>query len=431
MVASDVAAAAFAVPTSLAALPSASTVPVAAAAAAATCTAKAITLLLPGGFLLGALSERLALRKAPLHVSSPAWGAAVRAAAAAVAVRSLYLWSGLSSVNAAASAAAISSAASASAASAASAGGARLGADAIASIATFALWTGCVAAGARLGSVLQPVGITGGIACGKSTVAELLSASEGEQPREKDDKGDIGISVGGKPPFAIIDVDGIGHDILIPGKLGRGESAYEDVVSEFGTAILSKSPPTSDERKADGGDDRPRIERRSLGDVIFRDPSKRRTLNKLTHPLISKIMVKRVITWNIFARANRTENRLVAVDIPLLYEVGLKMRILFGLVVVVACKPSTQLARLMERNKDLTQEQCQNRIDSQMPVTDKVEAADVVIWNDSNMDDLKAEVERARKEVAGRVKGWGITVPRVVLLLGASLIAKVVAAASY
>eukprot|EP00562_Extubocellulus_spinifer_P025584 CAMPEP_0178668494 /NCGR_PEP_ID=MMETSP0698-20121128/31611_1 /TAXON_ID=265572 /ORGANISM="Extubocellulus spinifer, Strain CCMP396" /LENGTH=386 /DNA_ID=CAMNT_0020312067 /DNA_START=67 /DNA_END=1224 /DNA_ORIENTATION=+ len=386
MVASDVAAAAaFAVPTNLVALPSASTVPVAAAAAAATCTAKAITLLLPGGFLLGALSE---------------------AAAAAVAVRSLYLWSGLSSVNAAASAAAISSAASASSASAAG-GGARLGADAIASIATFALWTGCVAAGARLGSVLQPVGITGGIACGKSTVAELLSASEGEQPRENDDKGDIGIGVGGKPPFAIIDVDGIGHDILIPGKLGRGESAYEDVVSEFGTAILSKSPPTSDERKADGGDDRPRIERRSLGDVIFRDPSKRRTLNKLTHPLISKIMVKRVITWNIFARANRTENRLVAVDIPLLYEVGLKMRILFGLVVVVACKPSTQLARLMERNKDLTQEQCQNRIDSQMPVTDKVEAADVVIWNDSNMDDLKAEVERARKEVAGRVKGWG------------------------
>ena len=326
MVASEVAAA-FAAPSSSLALVSGST------AAALPVTVKAITrrTLLP----------------------PTAWGAAVRAAAGTVAVRSLYLWSGMSSIEATATAAALS--ASAGSAFASTAGSAKLGADAITAMLTFALWTGCLAAGARLGSVLQPVGITGGIACGKSTVSEMLSSEQRRRQRLEKGKDEKGRNIDGKPAFAIIDVDKIGHDILIPGKLVENESAYENVVSEFGTAILSTSPPTPDEKEADGGDDRPRIERRSLGDVIFRDPSKRRRLNKLTHPLISKIMLKRVVTWNVFAKANQTMNKLVAVDIPLLFEVGLKMRILFGLVVVVACKPSTQLDRLMERNKDLTQ----------------------------------------------------------------------------
>lgn len=405
---------AFSVPTSLvSALPSA--VPAA---------AKAISLV-PGGIVLGALSERLALRKSPLP--APAWGAAVRATAGSIAVRSLYLWSGMGGLET--TAAAVAAAASSGTTTI------QLGTDALATILTFAVWVGCLATGTKLGSVLQPVGITGGIACGKSTVAELLSSEQQQQEDKKDAGGgdsgsDSNSSSKGKPSFAIIDVDKIGHDILIPGKLVSSESAYENVVSEFGTDILSFSSPTSDEKRADGGDDRKRIERRKLGDVIFRDPSKRRTLNKLTHPLISKIMLKRVVTWNLFRKKNKTTNKLVAVDIPLLFEVGLKMRILFGLIVVVACKPSTQLTRLMERNKDLTQEQCQNRIDSQMPVTDKVSKADVVIWNDGTMEELMAELEKARREVADRVWGWRVTVPRVVLLLGTSGVVKVLAAAT-
>ena len=141
-------------------------------------------------------------------------------------------------------------------------------------------------------------------------------------------------------------------------------------------------------------------------------------------------MLKRVVTWNLFRTASDTANKMVAVDIPLLFEVGTMMKILFGLKVVVACKPSTQLKRLMSRNADLTEEQCQNRVDSQMPVADKVNMADVVIWNDGDMDALEAEVEKARADICARVGGWGVSVSKVVLLLGASMIAKTVATAS-
>lgn len=394
------------------------------AAAVAKAAAAGLGLAVPGGIVLGALSERLALRS----VSSPsqptaqkAWGTAVRAATGAVAVRGLYLWSGMSAVDAAVSAAALGSSVSAS--SHVGTTVAKVGTDALTAMLTFIVWTVCLATGAKFGSALQPVGITGGIACGKSTVSELLAASN-------DDDDDKAKGKETKTPFAIIDVDKIGHDILIPGKLIPSESAYDNVVKAFGTDILSSDAPSTDVIKSDGGDQTShRIERRKLGDVIFRDPSKRKILNKLTHPLISKIMIKRVVTWNLFRRAHDTQNKLVAVDIPLLFEVGLMMKILFGLKVVVACKPSTQLKRLMTRNADLTEEQCQNRIDSQMPVTDKVKMADVVIWNDGDIDELKAEVEKARADICARVGGWGISLSKAVLVLGASAIAKTVATA--
>ena len=400
------------------------------AAAVAKAAAAGLGLAVPGGIVLGALSERLALRSVaspllPLPSASrptaqKAWGTAVRAATGAVAVRGLYLWSGMSAVDAAVSAAALGSASASGNAGTTTV--AKMGAEALTAMLTFIVWTVCLATGAKIGSVLQPVGITGGIACGKSTVSELLAA--------KDDTNE-GTGKGSKTPFAIIDVDKIGHDILIPGKLIPSESAYDNVIKAFGTDILSDDAPTTDTIKSDGGDQTShRIERRKLGDVIFRDPSKRKILNKLTHPLISKIMIKRVVTWNLFRRAHDTKNKMVAVDIPLLFEVGLMMKILFGLKVVVACKPSTQLKRLMTRNTDLTEEQCQNRIDSQMPVLDKVKMADVVIWNDGDMDELKAEVEKARADICARVEGWGISLTRAVLVLGASAIAKTVATAS-
>ena len=419
MVASDVAA--FSLPAS------GGTAAAAAAAAAAA--------LLPGGIVLGALSERLALRSSPLPLlpltpnSQPtrqrAWGAAVRATAGAAAVRGLYLWSGMSAVDASISAAALGRASSTAGATI------KLNADAMAAMLTFVLWTVCLASGAKIGSILQPVGITGGIACGKSTVSELLAANAKDDEQKTKEVDATGTNKKKKTPFAIIDVDKIGHDILIPGKLIPSESAYANVVREFGTEILSADEPTPDAVRSDGGDGTSRrIERRQLGDVIFRDPSRRRTLNRLTHPLISKIMLKRVVTWNLFRTASDTANKMVAVDIPLLFEVGTMMKILFGLKVVVACKPSTQLKRLMSRNADLTEEQCQNRVDSQMPVADKVNMADVVIWNDGDMDALEAEVEKARADICARVGGWGVSVSKVVLLLGASMIAKTVATAS-
>ena len=230
MVASDVAAFS---------LPASGGTAAAAAAAAA---------LLPGGIVLGALSERLALRSSPLPLppnSQPtrqrAWGAAVRATAGAAAVRGLYLWSGMCAVDASISAAALGRASSTGTTTI------KLGADAMAAMLTFVLWTVCLASGAKIGSILQPVGITGGIACGKSTVSELLAANAKDDEQEtKEVDATATTNKKKKTPFAIIDVDKIGHDILIPGKLIPSESAYANVVREFGTEILSADEPTPD-----------------------------------------------------------------------------------------------------------------------------------------------------------------------------------------
>ena len=387
-----------------------------------------------GGALVGAASERLALRRPSLprlpppaartapqlpgiadrgaspHVAA-AWGATVRTAAAYGAARALRLWSGVGDVEAAALASASSAA---------------LPPGALPSLAALCLWAACAAFGASVGSALQPVGVTGSIATGKSTVSGLLRG-----PPSRD--GGCSSSSSGPTPFAVVDVDGIGHDILVPGKLPPSQSAYGQVLDAFGEEILADAPPSSgpDLEAADGGDPSARrIVRRKLGDVIFRDPSKRRVLNRITHPLISSIMVRRAVLWKIFPRVRRKEgggdrdDALVAVDIPLLFEVGLKMKVLFGLKVVVACTPESQLKRLMDRNDDLTEEQCRQRIASQIPVKDKMQMADVVIWNEGTMDDLRREVERAREEIGARVRGWGISVPRMTLFFAAGFVAR-------
>eukprot|EP01083_Nonionella_stella_P154077 495973_1 len=254
----------------------------------------------------------------------------------------------------------------------------------------------CFYVGAMFGIASQPVGLTGGIACGKSTVSSMLRSQSTKYTMKKD-------------AFAIVDVDAIAHDILIPGKMGS-DCGYGRVVKAFDGADIfmkaeeketkseekakKKDSHTIDDTKDDDGDGRPPIDRRKLGDIIFRDTKKRRALNGITHPLISKIMVKQMIRENLFPSSDNTST--VAVDIPLLFEVGLAMRMIFPIKIVVACDEGVQLERLMERNKDLTKEQCENRIQSQIPISKKVQMGDITIWNNGSMDDLKKDVERAK-----------------------------------
>jgi dephospho-CoA kinase len=251
----------------------------------------------------------------------------------------------------------------------------------------------------RFGVSMQPVGITGGIACGKSTVTKLFRDSS--QSNKKD-------------AFAVIDVDAIAHDILVPGKM-KEDCAYHRIVSTFeGEDILEKKDNDNDK----GIQSNPaQIDRRKLGDIIFRDHAKRRKLNSITHPLISKIMMKQIIREDFSPSSNDTS--IVAVDIPLLFEVGLKMKALFAIKVVVACSSEVQLERLIDRNPDLTVEQCTKRIESQIPVYKKVEMADIVIWNNGTMDDLIKEVEIARENIVCRKHSFmGITLARLMALYG-------------
>ena len=247
----------------------------------------------------------------------------------------------------------------------------------------------------RFGESLQPVGLTGGIACGKSTVSKLLRDTSSSTQKDA---------------FAIIDVDEIAHDILVPGKMKR-DCAYQRILSTFkGDDILQKeNKETADKRI----DDPLPIDRRKLGDIIFRDITKRKKLNAITHPLISKVMLKQIIREHFSPTSDLTS--IVAVDIPLLFEVGFKMKLLFAVKIVVACTPELQLQRLIARNPDLTEEQCKKRIESQIPVKRKIEMADIIVWNNGTMDDLIRQVGIAREEVISRKHGlMGITLPSLI-----------------
>jgi len=257
--------------------------------------------------------------------------------------------------------------------------------------------------GVILGTVLQPVGLTGGIATGKSTVSSLLQQQSSSEKDEDE--------------FVIIDVDGIAHDILLPNKLGS-DSVYDVLVAEFGKGIL-----LAEEK----GTSLPNIDRRKLGDIVFRDVQKRWKLNSITHPKIIKIMLKRILLEGLnltplfgkaASQAIRQRRRVVCVDIPLLFEGGLPMRLLFGTIIVVTCNPDLQLERLHKRNPDLTLEQCRQRIASQIPVEEKAAKAHVVIRNDEDLKSLKYQVQSTKIDVAEKVSGKqhrGVELPWAVL----------------
>jgi dephospho-CoA kinase len=237
--------------------------------------------------------------------------------------------------------------------------------------------------GTVLGAALQPVGLTGGIATGKSTVSYLFQALRDDADTE----------------FVIIDLDGIAHDILLPKKLAQNESVYDRLVSEFGSSILTKNEGANDSS--------PVIDRRKLGDLVFRDPQKRKKLNSITHPKIRKIMLKRIVIEGLRLNLSKSmvKRRVICVDIPLLFEGGLPMRILFGTIIVVACNSSLQLERLRQRNPDLTLEQCRQRIASQIPVEEKARKSHMVIRNDGSLKSLKNQALQVKREVGDIVAG--------------------------
>ena len=192
------------------------------------------------------------------------------------------------------------------------------------------------------------VGITGGIACGKTTVSELLG-----------EKGAIPINA-----------DEIGHQLL-----KVGSPVIEALTDAFGQDILDAS-----------GD----VSRKKLGAIVFKDKAARERLNSILHPLI----IQRSRTQ---ARQRVAEDPtcVVLLDAPLLIEAGAYDTV--DLIVVVTASPETQLRRTLERSiaqgRPLTETEVQARIDAQMPVTEKVKYADVVIENEGTLEDLHRQVD--------------------------------------
>jgi len=187
------------------------------------------------------------------------------------------------------------------------------------------------------------VGLTGGIAVGKSTiVAELTRLGA-----------------------VCFDADRIARDVVEPDK-----PAYREVVAEFGPAVVA----------ADGTLDRP-----ALGKIVFADAERRKRLEAILHPAI--IAEQDRLVAQSFAR---DPNAVVVVDAALMIESGGYKR--FDALVVVHCDPEVQLERLMARD-GMAREDAERRIAAQMPQSEKLRYADYTIDTSGTLDET---IERTR-----------------------------------
>jgi dephospho-CoA kinase len=193
------------------------------------------------------------------------------------------------------------------------------------------------------------VGLTGGIASGKSAVARGL--------RE-------GLGLPG------IDADQVARRVVEPGR-----TAFGEVVARFGAAVVGP----------DG-----RLDRAELGRIVFADPAARAELEAITHPRI----IEETAAW-LEARAR--EGALVAVfETPLLFEAHLEG--LFDFVVVVVSSVEAQLARSAARD-GLAELEVRARLAAQLPAEDKARRAQFVLRNDGTLDDLAVQARALGAEL--------------------------------
>jgi dephospho-CoA kinase (EC 2.7.1.24) len=191
--------------------------------------------------------------------------------------------------------------------------------------------------------MMEVIGLTGGIASGKSTVSSILR--------------NLGAF--------IIDADIVSREIMI-----KGTKRYNILVNEFGKEILRK----------DG-----EIDRKKLGNLVFADKQKLNRLNEITHPEIIR-RIKEIIEEE---RKNGKEKAIV-LDAALLIEMRLFNMVDEVWLVVVDKK--TQIRRLMKRD-NLNYNDALNRIKSQMSIEDKMKYADFIINNCKDFNAIKKQVE--------------------------------------
>jgi len=186
------------------------------------------------------------------------------------------------------------------------------------------------------------LGLTGGIASGKSAVAAMLR--------------ELG--------FSVLDADSLAHRIIEP-----GQPAYEELLREFGSAIT---------------DDQGRVDRAKLGGLVFADRSKLDRLNAIVHPRVAETVLRQFVEWE------RESTRDAAfVEAALLIESGIHQH-LDGLV-VAWCRPEQQLERLAARG--LSEEEARRRIASQMPVEEKLRYATEKIDCSGTLEQTRRQVE--------------------------------------
>ena len=189
---------------------------------------------------------------------------------------------------------------------------------------------------------MKVIGLTGGIATGKSSVASLL--------RE----------FGAK----IVDADQIAREIVRP-----GQAAWQGIVDAFGPQIL----------KLDKS-----IDREKLRKIVFKDKEARRKLESITHPQI------RATAQEMIQKLAAKGAEIIVYEAPLLYEN--KVHLWVRPVILVACDSATQKKRLRERD-GLSAEEIQQHLKAQMPLEAKRKLAGIVIENVGGLEDLRRQVK--------------------------------------
>ena len=198
------------------------------------------------------------------------------------------------------------------------------------------------------------IGLTGGIASGKSVVAKRLREHGAVH----------------------VDADVLAREVVEPGTPGLAA-----IEREFGTEVIA----------ADGSLDRP-----ALGAIVFSDPEKRLALNAITHPAV----------WNrakeLFATAG--DDDIVVYDVPLLVEASGERPMTFDVVVVVNASTATRLDRMVSL-RGMSREEALHRLNSQATDTERLAIADVVIDANGTLEETLAQVDTLWAKLRARLGG--------------------------
>lgn len=200
---------------------------------------------------------------------------------------------------------------------------------------------------------MRIIGLTGGIASGKSTVAKMFT----------------GVNI------PLIDTDIIAKDLL-----KKGTSVYDKIINYFSNEILLTN-----------GD----INRKKLAKIVFSNPNKRMKLNDIVHPNVKDEV------FNLIKRYDNENKELIVLDVPLLYET--EFHTFTDEIIVVYCNYDEQISRLMIRDR-INEEYAKMKIDAQMSLEEKRELADYVIDNSYSILETKREFNRILEEL--EVKEW-------------------------
>ena len=181
------------------------------------------------------------------------------------------------------------------------------------------------------------IGLTGGIATGKSTVSKLFKRFK----------------------IPVIDADRIAHDLT-----KRNKPLTKKIFKIFGNSVIGKYKT---------------LNRKALAQIVFSDPKAKKTLENLLHPQIKKITNQKIKAYQ------QKNHKIIVLDIPLLFEAGRDKDC--DLTIVIAAKQNTQIKRLMQ-NRGMSKKDALARIKNQMPLSQKIKKADFILKNDSSKQAL-------------------------------------------